>query len=250
MDEVGELAQISGLAIAALFAGAPRLHQQFGENSALVLTGEPATVLNVLMIGPENDPANILADGVGIARQRGHPLTTFFTAHVAASLIPHAERLGFTRLGEVPLMVLRPKTATIVPDACVVSRATDVATLERAIELRSQGRYPIDAVRRTVNPGTSTTQKVEIYVGSREGMAMSTVTATESGDTVGIWWMATGAKYQRKGVGRALLSHVINEYQRRGASRFYLIASKSGRPLYESLGFETIGVWTLWELDV
>ena len=51
--------------------------------------------------------------------------------------------------------------------------------------------------------------------------------------------MATLPEHQRKGMGRALLTRVIDDYRRRGVERFYLGATEAGRPLYASLGFET-----------
>ena len=60
--------------------------------------------------------------------------------------------------------------------------------------------------------------------------------------------MATPPEHQRKGMGLALLSQVIDDYRRRGVERFFLIATEAGRPLYASLGFETIADLSAWVL--
>jgi GNAT superfamily N-acetyltransferase len=76
-----------------------------------------------------------------------------------------------------------------------------------------------------------------VYLASRDGEAMSTVTATHHGATAGIWRMATPPAHRRKGVGRALLTSVMEGLSRVGVARSYLLATEAGRPLYESLGF-------------
>ncbi len=77
---------------------------------------------------------------------------------------------------------------------------------------------------------------------------MSVVTVTPAGTTAGIWSMATPPQHQGKGMGRALLSQVIDDHRSRGVERFFLIATDAGRPLYASLGFETIADLSAWVL--
>jgi ribosomal protein S18 acetylase RimI-like enzyme len=249
MDEVTELTRTSGHALAAMMAGAPRLHLLFHRNASLILSREPLAVLNVLLIGPAADAVARLEASVETARQHRHPLTAMFTSHVAAALTPYAKCLGLVTLGEMPLMVLEEGVALTVSLQCSVERATDRLAIERAVALRAEGRFPIEPIKRTVDPAAPAKQHVGIFIGSRGGAPMSTVTVTQADDTVGIWWMATPAKHQHMGFGRSLLTQVIAEYRRRGASRFYLGGSEAGIHLYESLGFRTIGRYSLWMLD-
>jgi ribosomal protein S18 acetylase RimI-like enzyme len=65
---------------------------------------------------------------------------------------------------------------------------------------------------------------------------------------VGIWYMATAPQYQRQGSGHALLTHVIAGAIERGADTFYLGATAAGYPLYERLGFRTVGTPSIWLL--
>ena len=78
---------------------------------------------------------------------------------------------------------------------------------------------------------------------------MCTVSLTPTGDTAGITLMATPPEHQGKGMGRALLSQVIDDYRRRGVRRFHLGATDAGRPLYASLGFELVAELPVWILD-
>lgn len=74
------------------------------------------------------------------------------------------------------------------------------------------------------------------------------LTGEPAGNTAAISAMATPPERQRRGVGRALLTSVIEDYRARGVERFHLIASEAGFPLYSSLGFETIANLSAWIL--
>jgi predicted N-acetyltransferase YhbS len=90
------------------------------------------------------------------------------------------------------------------------------------------------------------TTDVATFVASSGGLAMSSVTITRAGSTAGIWSMATPPVHQGKGMGRALLTRVIENLRHDGVGRFYLHATAAGRPLYESLGFVAIADQAIW----
>jgi GNAT superfamily N-acetyltransferase len=89
---------------------------------------------------------------------------------------------------------------------------------------------------------------VETYIAWGDDGPMSAVSVTPTGNTAGISLMATPPEHQRKGTGRALLTQVIDDYRSRGVERFYLTATEAGRPLYASVGFETIADLSAWVL--
>ena len=72
------------------------------------------------------------------------------------------------------------------------------------------------------------------------------MTVTRTGPTAGIWNMATPPERQGRGMGRALLTGVLEQLCAEGVERFYLFATAAGRPLYESLGFETLADDAVW----
>jgi GNAT superfamily N-acetyltransferase len=90
---------------------------------------------------------------------------------------------------------------------------------------------------------------VEAYIAWGDEGPMCTVSVTPTGDTGGISLMATPPEHQHKGMGRALLSQVIDDYRRRGMKRFHLGATEAGRPLYTSLGFELVADLPVWILE-
>jgi GNAT superfamily N-acetyltransferase len=55
--------------------------------------------------------------------------------------------------------------------------------------------------------------------------------------------MGTAADRQRQGAGRAVLEAAIAQHR---AEAFYLVATESGKPLYDAVGFETIDELAVW----
>jgi GNAT superfamily N-acetyltransferase len=105
---------------------------------------------------------------------------------------------------------------------------------------------PRDAVARVLEPATTAASAADVYLAFDGDAPMSSVTVTRSGDTAGIWTMATPPEHQGKGMGRALLSRIIERLGRDGVRRFYLLATAAGFPLYTSLGFVTLAEEAAW----
>jgi GNAT superfamily N-acetyltransferase len=108
---------------------------------------------------------------------------------------------------------------------------------------------PRDVVARCIDVWITKTAGVETYIAWSDDEPMSAVSVTPTGNTAGITVMATRPEHQRKGMGRALLTQVIDDYRSRGVERFYLAATEAGRPLYASLGFETVAELSAWVLE-
>jgi len=109
-------------------------------------------------------------------------------------------------------------------------------------------RSKFDTDPEVAHVGMTETAGVETYIAWGDEGPMCTVSVTPTGDTAGISLMATPPVHQRRGIGRALLSQVINDYRRRGVGRFHLGATEAGRPLYASLGFELVADLSVWVL--
>jgi len=237
-----------------MMAGAPRLATRFAENSALVASGEPSPFLNRLAIGPGGDPERFLIEGVAAAIQGGHPSTVVFTPEIAAALARPAQRLGLVPHDDLPLMVLAPKADLAGPESVgTIRRATQLHSIETTVtlllrSLDAPGGFTTQSILRTIDVGSMAKQGVSIFLCDKDGLPASTVTAVHHRESVGLWRMATSREFQRQGIGRALLLDVIDFYRARGATRFYLNATKAGLPLYRSLGFETIGHHAIWQL--
>ena len=249
MDETEELIRLCVRALVAQMSAAPGFELHMTSHCVLGLTDEPLADFNMLTLGPDPDPQGFLVFAVARARERRLPLLATMSPHVAPALAPVARRLGLTPAGTAPLMVLRAATPVRPSRPIKVSRALGPELVRIAGDLSAAAfDLPRDAVARCIDVGLTASAGIETYIAWGDDGPMSAVSVTPAGTTAGIWGMATPPRHQRKGLGRALLTQVIDDYRRRGVERFFLIATEAGRPLYASLGFETIADLSAWVL--
>lgn len=250
MDEAEELIQLCVRALAAQMIAAPGVELHMTRGCILGLTDEPFADHNRLTIGADPDAKGFLIRAVARARERGRPLQAVMSPQAAASLASEAIRLGFTAVGTAPLMVLRPDVPVQPGRPTKIVRALGPELVRIAGDLIAAAfDEPRDVVARCIDVGMTQTSGVETYIAWGDSGPMCTVSVTPTGDTGGISLMATPPEHQCKGMGRALLSHVIDDYRRRGVTRFHLGATDAGRPLYASLGFELVSDLTVWILE-
>jgi GNAT superfamily N-acetyltransferase len=253
MDEAEELIRLCVRALVAQMGDVPGVELHMTRNCVLGLTGEPLADFNMLTLGADLDTEGFLTRSVTRTKARGLPLLVMMSPHVARALAPVATRLGLTAVGTAPLMVLRPKTPIGTPvrptHPIKVTRALGPELVGIAGDLVAAAfGVPRDAVARCIDVVLTETAGVETYIAWGDEGPMSAVSVTPTGNTAGISLMATPPEHQRKGMGRALLTQVIDDYRGRGVERFHLTATEAGRPLYASLGFEPIAELSAWVL--
>jgi GNAT superfamily N-acetyltransferase len=246
-DETLEINRLTARGVLAIIAKAPGFYARVIRHSALLLSGERVADLNLLLVGPDVEPEQFLNDAIEIVRQRRLPLLAALMPHVAITLAPAARRLGFSPSGVLPMMVLRTSTPFQLGRACEVQPVGDDRTNEIAGELQASAfAIPRDSIARAFDASRVGITGVETFIGSFDGVPVTTMTVVRTGPVAGIWLMATHPDRQRRGAGRALLSNVLELYRQQGVVSFYLNASESGLRLYRSLGFETIAEYSLW----
>jgi len=249
MDETEELIQLCVRALAAQMIPAPGIELHMTRCGVLALTEAPLPDFNRLTLGAGPDAEAFLIRSVARAIERGRPLSAVMSPRAADALAPVATRLGMTAVGTAPLMVLRPDVAIDPPRPTKVVRALGPQLAGVAGDLIAAAfDEPRDLVARYFEVGMTATSGVETYIAWGDKGPMCTVSVTPTGDTGGISLMATPPAHQRRGFGRALLSHVISDYRRRGMARFHLGSTVAGRPLYDSLGFELVADLPVWSL--
>lgn len=250
MDETEELIQLCVRALASQMIAAPGAELHMTRNCILGLTDEPLADHNRLTLGADPDAEGFLIRSVARAKERGRPLTAIVSPHVAETLAPVARRLGFTAIGTAPLMVLRPDIAVLPSRPTKISRALGPELIGIAGDLIAVAfDEPRDVIARCIEVCMTETSGVETYIAWSDEGPMCTVSVIPTGNTAGITLMATPPEHQRKGMGRALLSRVIDNYRRRGVERFHLGATEAGRPLYTSLGFALVADLSVWILE-
>ena len=250
MDETEELIRLCVRALVVQMGGVAGVEMHMTRDCILGLTGEPLADFNMLTLGSDPDAEGFLTHAVARAKSRGLPLTAMMSPHVAQALTPVATRLGLRAVGTSPLMVLRAGTSVPAGRPVKVTRALGAELVGVAGDLVAAAfDLQRDAVARCIDVGITETAGLETYIAWGEDGAMSAVTVTPTGNTAGISLMATPPQHQRKGLGRALLTQVIDDYRGRGVERFHLGATEAGRPLYVSLGFEPIAELSAWLLE-
>ncbi|MDE2485897.1 MAG: GNAT family N-acetyltransferase [Alphaproteobacteria bacterium] len=250
MDETEELIRLCVRALVSQMNAAPGIELHMTRNCVLGLTDEPLADFNRLIVGRDPDAEGFLVRSVARARERGRPLSAVLSPHVAQTLAPVATRLGLTAVGAAPLMVLRPDVPVPPGRPTKVVRALGPELVGIAGDLIAAAfGTPRDVIARCIDVGMTETAGVETYVAWGDEAPMGAVSVTPTGDTAAVSLMATPPEHQGKGVGRALLSRVIDDYRRRGVRRFHLGATEAGRPLYTSLGFERVADLPVWVLD-
>lgn len=250
MDETEELIQLCVRALAAQMHPAPGIELHMTRACVLGLTDEPLADFNRLILGDDPDAERFLVQAAARARERGRPLSAVMSPRAAESLGPAATRLGFTAVGASPLMVLRPDVPVRPSRRTKVVRALGPELAVIAGDLISAAfDTPRDVIARLIDVDMTETAGVETYIAWGDEGPMCTVSVTPTGDTGAISLMATPPEHQRKGMGRALLTQVIDDYRRRGVERFHLGATEAGRPLYARLGFALVADLPVWMLE-
>jgi hypothetical protein len=250
MDETEELIRLCVRCLAAQMSAGPGIELHMTRGCILGLTDEPLADFNRLTLGADPDAEGFLVRSVARAKERGRPLSAVMSPLAAETLASVATRLGLTRVGTAPLMVLRPGVAVQPSRPTHVVRALGPELVGIAGDLIAAAfDTPRDVIARCIDVGITETAGVETYIAWGDEGPMCTVSVTPTGDTGAITLMATPPEHQRQGMGRALLSQVIDDYRRRGMQRFHLGSTEAGRRLYESLGFELVANLPVWILE-
>jgi GNAT superfamily N-acetyltransferase len=250
VDETEELIELCVRALVSQMIAAPGIELHVTRNCVLGLTDEPLADFNRLTLGADPDAEGFLVRSVARAKERGRPLVATMSPLAAEALSLAATKLGLAQVGTAPLMVLRPEVPIHPSRPTKVVRALGPDLARVAGDLIAAAfDEPRDVIARCIDVCITPTAGVETYIAWSDGAPMCTVSVTPTGDTAAISLMATPPEHQRKGMGRALLSHVIDDYRRRGVTRFHLGATEAGRPLYESLGFELVADLPVWVLE-
>lgn len=237
-------------ALVSQMIAAPGIELQVTPYGVLGLTDEPLADFNRLILGADPEAEAFLVRSVARAKARGRPLSVTTSPRAADALAPVARRLGLTAVGVAPLMVLRPEASILPGRPMRIVRALGPELSRVAGDLIAAAfDTPRDVIARCIDVGMTETSGVETWIGCSDEGPMCTVSVTPTGATAAISLMATRPAHQGKGMGRALLSRVIEDYRARGTARFHLGATDAGRPLYESLGFETVAELPVWVMD-
>ena len=161
-----------------------------------------------------------------------------------------AKRNGLESAGTMPIMRydVDPR---LQPEVLKLARVETVRpghkdwekVLEDAISLQQAGfDFPLETINRTLGSKVAQNPNVNIFVGyDMAGKAVTTTMVLEHEDCFAVWNMATDLNEGRKGYGKEVLEYAMREIATDKKNTVYLLATEAGTPLYEKIGFKTLG---------
>lgn len=243
------LMRLAAHAMTAFLGHAPKFEVESRAGVWKIVCGEPVADLNYLIVERDaKTAAGALETAVADLDRRGVPFCCMLAPGTEGRLRPICEGAGLVYAVDWPLMVC-PAEA-VEPhdrdDVHVARVTTEEDARAMAGLLAGAFHMPEDATRRVLPLAATQVPGLDVYVARVEGRATSTVTVTRHDRVAGIWAMGTPPDLQGRGVGKVLLSLVMDRYRRAGVEAFFLGATPAGRPLYEKLGYREVARAQVW----
>jgi N-acetylglutamate synthase-like GNAT family acetyltransferase len=89
--------------------------------------------------------------------------------------------------------------------------------------------------------------EVRIYVARRDGEAVGCSAIVDNGTNCEVQMVAVLPEARGDGISGKLIAHGLADAVERGARTSTLVATQLGRPVYERLGFRSLGPLEMWE---
>ncbi|WP_394827807.1 GNAT family N-acetyltransferase [Pendulispora albinea] len=196
--------------------------------------------MRILVLSPTPHPDEV-AELTELARHR-HPGKVLVED---AFNVVDMRGLGLTAR-KLPVMIRHPAPAPTT-STMVITKVEQPEQLEIAERIVVQG-FPVPDFQ-PYQPGQlfpralMETPGISLFLVSRDGATAGACVTVVDGTVGGLYWVTTLPEHRSYGVGRALMHSVLNFLNDRPVT---LTAAKPGKPLYDSLGFETITEAAWW----
>ncbi|HML21708.1 MAG TPA: GNAT family N-acetyltransferase [Aggregatilinea sp.] len=150
---------------------------------------------------------------------------------------------GFYRRWSSPLMVLDGLPRPLAPNRLVTPlRATTLHHLHDVARVMSDAFLTDRATnQRIARPEMLDHPAVSHYLIYDGGLPAACATVARSGDWAGIWNVGTVPRFRHKRYATTIMLALLDDLRASGCTTTMLMASPSGQPLYERLGYHIIG---------
>ena len=219
---------------------------------ALLATGLPFRLFNQVLVEEDDADEQALEAAVATTRARGDRFLVHLRVAADRRFAGSMKRLGLVRAeGAEPLpgMALHPVPA--VPLALEpgheIRRVSDQAGVDGHVHALIEGFEMPESIARAIVPlALLDLPGIALYTGYTGGEPVSAGLGVRSGDTIGIYNIATVPSHRRRGYGAAMTSRIAADAAAAGCDAATLQASNMGRPVYERLGYATVVDYQAW----
>ena len=216
---------------------------RFGD-VAYVSSGIPIRLFNQAQpVGDRAGPEE-LDEAVRLLRRRGAPFVVHLREGTDDHLAACLAGLGLVARSDEPMpgMALQPISSMPPgPAELEIRVARDAAVLDDHCRVAAAGfGIDIDIVRSFLTVAALADPATAVYAGYVDGQPVATSLGYRTGDTIGVYNVATVESARRRGYGAAMTRKAIAAGGAAGCSVATLQASAMGFPIYESIGFRTV----------
>ena len=241
--EHGNLIEVFGIIVGAQ----PNAVVRHDDGVATIASGLPMSLFNQIFIesGSATSPAAI-ADAVALMREREAPWVLTLAQGLDDRFLAVATDLGLVLdPGEgFPGMAVAPLPAPVPEPTGLEIRRVVGASLRDHASVVERGfgldRAIIDAV---VSDALAADPRFAYYVGYVDGVAVVAGLGVQTGDTIGVFNIATLDEARRRGYGAAITRRILIDGALLGCTIGTLQSSEMGRPVYEAIGFRTVATY-------
>ena len=210
----------------------------------LASSGLPMAFFNgAFVAGPSEDAAAVIADVAAFFAARPSPFLLWVREGVDDVLVAAARAAGLREVGGPAGMVLASIGPVPAPPASLeirIASTLDDLRAHRAVVVGGFGMPP-EIAHLILGEGLLTDPEVAIAIGSLDGVPVTTALLGRTGETAGVYNVATLGENRGRGFGEAATWAVISEGARRGCTHSCLQSSDAGYPVYRRMGFVDVG---------
>lgn len=122
-----------------------------------------------------------------------------------------------------------------------IKRVEDKETLESWIKIVEVELMQGGKIDRQAFVNLLGHESCQFYLAYVDGVPASTSLTFIDKNTVGVYLVATVAKFQRRGLGKAVTAHSLGAIQDKNVTHAYLQATDIGKSVYAAIGFKDLG---------